>query len=50
MMRLTSLLVAFSLLPSAATAYAECSWHLRWHNRMGAHGAARDAAGGVGRL
>jgi len=32
MMRLTSLLVAFSLLTSAATAYAECSWRVRWPN------------------
>ena len=32
MMRLSSLLVAFSLLTSAATAYAECSWRVRWPN------------------
>jgi len=32
MMRLTGLLVAFSLLTSAATAYAECSWRVRWPN------------------
>lgn len=30
MMRLTSPLVAFSLLTSAATAYAECSWRVQW--------------------
>ncbi len=32
MMRLARLLVAFSLLVSAATAYAECSWRIRWPN------------------
>ncbi len=32
MIRLTSLLVAFSLLPSAATAYGECSWRVTWPN------------------
>jgi hypothetical protein len=32
MMRLTSLLVAFSLLTSTATAYAECSWRVSWPN------------------
>jgi len=31
-MRLTSLLIAFCLLMSAATAYAECLWGVRWPN------------------
>jgi hypothetical protein len=34
MIRRASLLVAFSLLTSAATAYAECAWVL-WHHNYG---------------